>query len=90
MRPLLADPARAHKHTHTRAPVPTARIQNTTVTYYSRYTEEEITPCVLDLFELVKSMPTAKFQATRKKYMSSRFYKVAMIADQQVHNVRQD
>jgi hypothetical protein len=66
------------------------RTQTPTVQHNARYSEADITPCVLDLFEIVKGLPDAKFQATHKKYMSRRFYQVATIADQQVHNVRED
>eukprot|EP00123_Amoebidium_parasiticum_P017839 comp24003_c0_seq1/m.42773 comp24003_c0_seq1/g.42773 ORF comp24003_c0_seq1/g.42773 comp24003_c0_seq1/m.42773 type:complete len:431 (-) comp24003_c0_seq1:709-2001(-) len=60
-----------------------------TISYYARATEEEITPCLLDLFELVKKAPNSRFQASRRKYGQKRFYSVATIADMQANNVVQ-
>lgn len=54
---------------------------NSTISHYSGYTEEEIMPCVHDLLSLVKASDSAKLQAVRKKYTSSRLSQVARMAD---------
>lgn len=47
------------------------------MTHYSTYREEELWPCMKRMAELVSKMGTAKQQAVRAKYCSSKFLRVA-------------
>eukprot|EP01134_Creolimax_fragrantissima_P008112 CFRG8112T1 len=57
---------------------------NSDIEYYSTYDEDDITSCVMEIFEIIKNSPRAKFQACRKKYSSNRFFRVAHLAEAQV------
>ncbi|KNC82245.1 hypothetical protein, variant [Sphaeroforma arctica JP610] len=60
---------------------------NENIVYYSTYDEDDITPCVMEIFQIIKNSPRAKFQACRKKYSSNRFFRVAHLAEEQAENV---
>lgn len=47
------------------------------MTHYSTYREEALRPCMKRMAELVTKMGTAKQQAVRAKYCSSKFLRVA-------------
>ena len=47
------------------------------MTHYSTYKEEALWPCMKRMAELVSKMGTAKQQAVRAKYCSSKFLRVA-------------
>lgn len=48
-----------------------------TMIHYSRYTEEQLMPCMQELNKLHTKSPTATLQAVRKKYSKQKYLRVA-------------
>ncbi len=57
--------------------IPLISSQNASLQHYTTYSESAILPCVRDIATLIHKMPTAKQQAVRSKYSSSKFLRVA-------------
>ena len=58
----------------------TLSIQTPTLQHYSTYSEKDLLPCLRKMAWLVVNMNSAKQQAVKTKYSSSRFQRVAKAA----------
>ena len=54
-------------------------LQTPTLEHYTTYTKADLLPCAAKMAKLVQNMPTAKQQAVRTKYASSKFMRVSKV-----------